>query len=68
MLLFSFSIFSDQWSLKIANENKSTKTDHRSTLKCLSIGTPDATIYLFVSNEKQWLLGVPVFKHVIIML
>ena len=26
MLLFSFSIFSDPWSLKIENENNTTKT------------------------------------------
>ena len=31
------------------------------TLKCLSIGTPKAINFPFVSNEKLMFLGVPVF-------
>ena len=31
------------------------------TLKCLSIGTPKAIDFPFVSNEKLMFLGVPVF-------
>ena len=33
------------------------------TLKCLSIGTPEAINFPFISNEKLMFLGVPVFKH-----
>ena len=38
------------------------------TLKCLSIGTPEAINFLFVSNEKLMFLGVPVFKHIVMRL
>ena len=38
------------------------------TLKCLSIGTPKAINFPFVSNEKLMFLGVPVFKHVVMRL
>ena len=41
---------------------------HGHTLKCLSIGTPKAINFLFVSNEKLMLLGVPVFKHFVMRL
>ena len=36
------------------------------TLKCLSIGTPNTTIFPFVPNGKWWLLGVPITEHIII--
>ena len=38
------------------------------TLKCLSIGTPKAINFPFVSNEKLMFLGVPVFKHIVMRL
>ena len=38
------------------------------TLKCLSIGTPKAINFPFVSNEKLKFLGVPVFKHIVMRL
>ena len=38
------------------------------TLKRLSIGTPKAINFPFVSNEKLIFLGVPVFKHVVMRL
>ena len=38
------------------------------TLKCLSIGTPNTTTFPFVPDEKWWLLGVPIFEHIIIRL
>ena len=38
------------------------------TLKCLSIGTPNAINFPFVSNEKLFFLGVPVFKHIVMRL
>ena len=38
------------------------------TLKCLSIGTPNTTTFPLVPNRKWWLLGVPVFEHIIIRL
>ena len=37
-------------------------------LKCLSIGTLETTTFPFVPNGKLWLLGVPIFKHIIIRL
>ena len=39
-----------------------------STLKCLSIGTPKAINFPFVSNEKLMFLGVPVCKHIVMRL
>ena len=38
------------------------------TLKCLNIGTPKTINFLFVPNEKLMVLGVPIFKHIIIRL
>ena len=39
------------------------------TLKCLSIGTPNAINFPFVSNEKlMFFFGVPVFKHIVMRL
>ena len=38
------------------------------TLKCLSIGTPNTTTFPFVPKGKWWLLGVPIFEHIIIRL
>ena len=38
------------------------------TLKCFSIGTPNTTTFPFVPNGKWWLLGVPIFEHIIIRL
>ena len=38
------------------------------TLKCLSIGTPKAINFPFISNEKLMFLGVPVFKHIVMRL
>ena len=38
------------------------------TLKCLSIGTPKAINFPFVSNEKIVFLGFPVFKHIVMRL
>ena len=37
----------------------------KDTLKCLSIGTPKAINFPFVTNEKLMFLGVPVFKHIV---
>ena len=34
----------------------------------LSIGTPNTTTFPFVPNGKWWLLGVPIFEHIIIRL
>ena len=39
--------------------------EHKPTLKCLSIGTPNTTTFPFVPNGKWWLLGVPILKHII---
>ena len=36
------------------------------TQKCLSIGTPNTTTFPFVPNGKWWLLGVPIFEHIMI--
>ena len=41
---------------------------NENTLKCLSIGTPKAINFPFVSNEKLMFLGVPVFKHIVMRL
>ena len=38
------------------------------TLKCLSLGTPNTTIFPSVPNGKRWLLGVPIFEDIIIRL
>ena len=38
------------------------------TLKCLSIGTPKAVNFPFVSNEKLMFLSVPVFNHIVMRL
>ena len=37
-------------------------------LKCLRIGTPKTIIFPFVPNGKLTILGVPLFKHIIIKL
>ena len=38
-------------------------------LKCLSIGTPNASIFHLSQNEKlMFFLGVPVFKHIVMRL
>ena len=42
----------------------SSRNQQVGTLKCLSIGTPKAIYFPFVSNEKVMFLGVPVFKHI----
>ena len=38
------------------------------TLKCLSIGTPNTTIFPFIPNGNWGLLDVPIFKYIIIRL
>ena len=38
------------------------------TLKCLSIGTPETINIPFVSNGKLMVLGVPIFKHIMMRL
>ena len=38
------------------------------TLKCLSIGTPKISNFPFVLNGKLMILGVPIFKHIIMRL
>ena len=38
------------------------------TLKCLNIGTPKTINFPFVPNGKLMVLGVPIFKHIIIRL
>ena len=38
------------------------------TLKCLGIGTPDTTTFPSVPSGKSWLLGLPIFEHIIIRL
>ena len=38
------------------------------TLKCLSIGTPKIINFPFVSNGKLMILGVPIFKQIIMRL
>ena len=40
----------------------------RHTLKCLSIGTPKAINFPFVSDEKLNFLSVSVFKHIVMRL
>ena len=42
--------------------------DREHTRKCLSIGTPNTTIFPFVPNGKRWLLGVPIFEYIIFSL
>ena len=49
MLLFSFSIFSDQQSLKIENENNGTKT--------LTAETPYMGLYALEFSKIPWLTG-----------
>ena len=39
---------------------------HPTTLKCLSIGTPNTTTFPFVPNGKWLLLGVPIIEHILI--
>ena len=36
------------------------------TLKCFNIGTPKTINFPFVPNGKLMILGVPIFKHIII--
>ena len=38
------------------------------TLKCLSIGTPKTINFPFVSHGKLMVLGVPIFKYIIMRL
>ena len=38
------------------------------TLKCLSIGTPKIINFPFVSNGKLMILGVPIYKQIIMRL
>ena len=45
-----------------------TAADDIHTLKRLSIGTPKAVNFRFVSNEKLMFLGVPVLKHIVMRL
>ena len=42
--------------------------DGRNTLKCLSIGTSKIINFPFVSSGKVMVLGVPIFKHVVMRL
>ena len=38
------------------------------TLKCLSIGAPETINFPFVPNGKLMVLGIQIFKHIIIKL
>ena len=38
----------------------------RITLRCLSIGTPNTTIFPFIPNGKRMVIRIPIFKHIII--
>ena len=53
MLLFSFSIFSDCWQLKIENENNSTKT---LTTEALYIGLESIEL-VYKYRHLPWLAG-----------
>ena len=44
------------------------KFQYKATLKCLNIGTPKTINFPFVPNGKLMILGVPIFKHIIIWL
>ena len=66
---FLFFVFSlDYPVLLILKSIVKHKFIFQFTLKCLSIGTPKAINFPFVSNEKLNFLGVPVFKHIIMRL
>ena len=55
----------------IIDKNKFYKFCHNvkmTTLKCLSIGTPNIINFPFVSNRKLMFLGVPIFKHIVLRL
>ena len=52
---------------KFHSHSTAIKTQ-RHTQKYLRIGTPHTTTFPFLPNGKQWLLGVPIFKHAIIKL
>ena len=45
--------------------NMSGSWKKENTLKCLSIGTPTSPLF---PDRKWWLLGVPIFEHIIISL
>ena len=49
-------------------EGHQTGLPEQCTLKCLSIGTPKAINFPFISNEKLFFLGVPVLKHIVMRL
>ena len=56
--------------LKFAISSKGYSVLHamKTTLKCLSIGTPKITTFPFVPNGKWWIVGVPIFEHIMIKL
>ena len=61
-LILDSSVFIDQ-------HVSAPKTwDLYGTLMCLSIGTPKTINLPFVSNGKLMILGVPIFKHIIMRL
>ena len=63
-----FKLLPNQCDYKhFAKERRQILARH-STLKCLSIATPNTTSFPFVPNGKWWLLGVPIFEHIIIRL
>ena len=56
MLLFSFSIFSDPWSLKIENENNNTKT-----LDCRGL-IQGTGVQVYIETNPGW-LELPLAKN-----
>ena len=62
--LYEYTLF----AIPFASFKDITAVKQKFTLKCLSIGTPNTTIFPFVPNGKRWLLGVPIFEDIIIRL
>ena len=66
LVVHGSAIIVPQWLGKLLTQD--VNSFHGGTLKCLSIGTPKAIKFVFVSNGKLIVLGVPIFKHIIMML
>ena len=55
MLLFSFSVFSDQWSLKTENENNDTKT-LTTDVSYVRLGSLEIGLYMY--KNLPWMAGI----------
>ena len=50
--------------LELSKQIQNKMTSYQHTLKCLSIWTPKTINFLFGTNGKLMVLGVPVFEHI----